>query len=296
MFHHCHVLYPIPLTSGFARLCKNRRTKCNFFRMVGEVTQKGYKPPWQQHHDNRMPSPSALYKQLTFLEMASFWHSHGSRITRKAWLTWIETKRGYFDDMVAVSFFENFELIYWFLDVPQMTIHLNWTSQPSHHYARLKVPSFLFGDFKRHFSTNRLTLNRDRAKLLNLWGQPKFCITDWVQFSFAIWENFTQIVSCHSYPTQCCCPVMRSLTQVILAFFTAYLHKGELVRDHRAIACHYLRTWFLPDSVPRHSQWYWSRCCRVCSSYPVGFAPWSPWEVGFHTAFLHFFCRFRTRW
>ena len=58
----------------------------------------------------------------------------------------------YFDDMVAVSFFENFELIYWFLDV-------------------------------------------------------------------------------------------------ILAFFTAYLHKGELVRDHRAIACHYLRTWFLPDSV-----------------------------------------------
>ena len=114
-----------------------------------------------QHHDNRMPSPSALCEQLTFLEMASFWHSHGSCITRKAWLTWIETKRGYFDDMVAVSFFENFELIYWFLDVPQMTIHLN-TSQPSgkermcymcsycthhissHHYARLKVPSFLF--------------------------------------------------------------------------------------------------------------------------------------------------------
>lgn len=174
MFHHCHVLYPIPLTSGFARLCKTVEPSVTSSEMVGEVTQKGYKPPWQQHHDNRMPSPSALYKQLTFLEMASFWHSHGSRITRKAWLTWIETKRGYFDDMVAVSFFENFELIYWFLDVPQMTIHLNWTSQPSHHYARLKVPSFLFGDFKRHFSTNRLTLNRDRAKLLNLWGQPKF--------------------------------------------------------------------------------------------------------------------------
>lgn len=161
-----------------------------------------------------MPSPSALCKQLTFLEMASFWHSPGSRITRKAWLTWIETKRGYFDDMVAVSFFENFELIYWFLDVPQMTIHLN-TSQPSgkermcsycthhisSHHARLKVPSFLFGDFKRHFSTNRSTLNRDRAKLLNLWGPTKIFASQ-TGFNSALqygktMENFTQIVSCH---------------------------------------------------------------------------------------------------
>ena len=161
-----------------------------------------------------MPSPSALCKQLTFLEMASFWHSPGSRITRKAWLTWIETKRGYFDDMVAVSFFENFELIYWFLDVPQMTIHLN-TSQPSgkermcsycthhisSHHARFKVPSFLFGDFKRHFSTNRSTLNRDRAKLLNLWGPTKIFASQ-TGFNSALqygktMENFTQIVSCH---------------------------------------------------------------------------------------------------
>lgn len=170
------------------------------------------------------------------------------------------------------------------------------THHISSHHARLKVPSFL-SNLEISKGIFQPTLNRDRAKLLNLWGPTKIFASQ-TGFNSALQYGKTSPRLFHviSYPTQCCCPVMRSLTQVILAFFTAYLHKGELVRDHRAIACHYLRTWFLPDSVPRHAQWYWSRCCRVCSSYPVGFAPWSPWEVGFHTAFLHFFCRFRTRW
>ena len=34
-----------------------------------------------------------------------------------------------------------------------------------------------------------------------------------------------------------------------LAFFTGYLLKGNLIQDHRKIACHYLRTWCVPDLV-----------------------------------------------
>eukprot|EP00434_Breviolum_minutum_P024619 symbB.v1.2.021740.t1/scaffold1878.1/size97411/1 len=34
---------------------------------------------------------------------------------------------------------------------------------------------------------------------------------------------------------------------VVLSFFTAYLERGELVTNHKAIACHYFKTWFLPD-------------------------------------------------
>eukprot|EP00435_Cladocopium_sp_Y103_P009155 s4814_g2.t1 len=36
---------------------------------------------------------------------------------------------------------------------------------------------------------------------------------------------------------------------LILSFFTGYLHKGDLISNPRAIACRYLRTWFLPDMV-----------------------------------------------
>eukprot|EP00435_Cladocopium_sp_Y103_P036893 s2224_g9.t1 len=36
---------------------------------------------------------------------------------------------------------------------------------------------------------------------------------------------------------------------LILSFFTGYLHKGDLISKRRAIACHYLKTWFLPDFV-----------------------------------------------
>ena len=34
-----------------------------------------------------------------------------------------------------------------------------------------------------------------------------------------------------------------------LAFFTGYLDKGNLIQDRRQIACHYLRTWCVPDLV-----------------------------------------------
>lgn len=57
------------------------------------------------------------------------------------------------------------------------------------------VISLKSGDFERHFSTNA----EPRASKIaeSLGPNQNFCITDWVQFSFAIWENFTQIVSCH---------------------------------------------------------------------------------------------------
>ena len=34
-----------------------------------------------------------------------------------------------------------------------------------------------------------------------------------------------------------------------VAFFTGYLEKGNLIQDRRQIACHYLRTWCVPDLV-----------------------------------------------
>lgn len=36
---------------------------------------------------------------------------------------------------------------------------------------------------------------------------------------------------------------------LVLSFFTGYLHKGDLILKRRAIAWHYLKTWFLPDFV-----------------------------------------------
>lgn len=39
------------------------------------------------------------------------------------------------------------------------------------------------------------------------------------------------------------------LSDIILAFFTGYLRKGNLIQDQRRIALHYVRTWFFPDLV-----------------------------------------------
>ena len=160
--------------------------------------------------------------------------------------------------MLSVAIFERFELAYWFLDVPQMRTHLN---TPANHQAKNAcvytvhitslcqvkcVPLFLFaGVFERHFSTNTEPRPSKLAEFLH-HSLGLLCDIGY----------FTEIVSCHFISNSMLLPgsLMRSLTQVILTFFTAYLHKGELVRDHRAIACHYLRTWFLPDSVPRHAQ------------------------------------------
>ena len=36
---------------------------------------------------------------------------------------------------------------------------------------------------------------------------------------------------------------------IVLSFFTAFPEGGTLVQDRRRIACHYLRTWFVPDLV-----------------------------------------------
>lgn len=159
-----------------------------------------------------MPSPSALCKQLTFLEMASFWHSHGWCITRKAWLTWIETKWGYFDDMLSVSFFENFELIYWFLDVPQMTIHFN---TPANHQAKnacvytVHITSLwqvksavisLCWRFWKAFFNQRWTETKQNCWIFGAQHGPTKIFASQRGFNSALQYSigyFTQIVSCH---------------------------------------------------------------------------------------------------
>lgn len=37
--------------------------------------------------------------------------------------------------------------------------------------------------------------------------------------------------------------------QIVLNFFTAYLHDGELIGSYKLIAKHYLRSWFVPDLI-----------------------------------------------
>eukprot|EP00449_Zooxanthella_nutricula_P007048 CAMPEP_0198502602 /NCGR_PEP_ID=MMETSP1462-20131121/9408_1 /TAXON_ID=1333877 /ORGANISM="Brandtodinium nutriculum, Strain RCC3387" /LENGTH=733 /DNA_ID=CAMNT_0044231687 /DNA_START=137 /DNA_END=2335 /DNA_ORIENTATION=+ len=85
--------------------------------------------------------------------------------------------------------------------------------------------------------------------ILSIWRTVLIVVVIWtavfapVEIAFSWWEA-PKFVDYFGYATDILC-----VADMVLNFNVAYMHHGRLVTGHRAIAKHYLKTWFLPDFI-----------------------------------------------